>query len=221
MNRYVCGVCGYVYDEGVGIPDSGIPAGSLWDSLPGDWVCPLCGAPKDVFNLDGPSVEVPPVEENKPVEAISSGTDYSAGELAIIFSNLSKGCKKQYREDASELFGLLADYYGQRSLKVGGQLKDLESLMVKDIDQLMPLGENAAESAGDRGAKRALLWSGKVTRMAQSLVKRYANEGQDLLVDTQAYVCEICGFVYIGDDLPEVCPVCKVPSMKISPIARG
>ncbi|MCL2019523.1 MAG: rubredoxin [Oscillospiraceae bacterium] len=48
--KYVCGVCGYIYDESVGSPDSGIVAGTKWDDVPDDFVCPLCGVGKDMFN---------------------------------------------------------------------------------------------------------------------------------------------------------------------------
>ncbi|NPV13688.1 High molecular weight rubredoxin [candidate division WOR-3 bacterium] len=49
MQRYVCTVCGYVYDPAEGDPDNGIPAGTPFESLPPDWVCPVCGASKDQF----------------------------------------------------------------------------------------------------------------------------------------------------------------------------
>ncbi|MGB9742123.1 MAG: rubredoxin [candidate division WOR-3 bacterium] len=49
MQRYVCTVCGYVYDPGAGDPENGIPAGTPFESLPEDWVCPVCGAAKDQF----------------------------------------------------------------------------------------------------------------------------------------------------------------------------
>jgi rubredoxin-NAD+ reductase len=42
-------VCGWVYDEDVGDPDSGIAAGTLFADLPDDWVCPMCGASKEDF----------------------------------------------------------------------------------------------------------------------------------------------------------------------------
>jgi rubredoxin len=47
--KYVCKVCGYIYDPDLGDPDNGYPAGMLFDELPRDWVCPSCGAPKDMF----------------------------------------------------------------------------------------------------------------------------------------------------------------------------
>lgn len=47
--KYVCSLCGYVYDEAEGIPEEGIPAGTKFEDLPEDWVCPVCGATKDDF----------------------------------------------------------------------------------------------------------------------------------------------------------------------------
>ena len=48
--KYTCNVCGYVYDEAEGAPDNGIAAGTKWDSLPDDFVCPVCGVAKDEFS---------------------------------------------------------------------------------------------------------------------------------------------------------------------------
>ena len=47
--KYVCKVCGYIYDPAIGDPDNGIEAGTQFEELPDDWVCPACGAPKDMF----------------------------------------------------------------------------------------------------------------------------------------------------------------------------
>ena len=49
MAKWVCDVCGYVYDEAVGDPDSGIAPGTKFEDLPDDWVCPVCGVSKDQF----------------------------------------------------------------------------------------------------------------------------------------------------------------------------
>ncbi|AEC52520.1 rubredoxin [Pyrococcus sp. NA2] len=49
MAKWKCTICGYIYDEDEGDPDSGIPPGTKFEDLPEDWVCPLCGAPKDMF----------------------------------------------------------------------------------------------------------------------------------------------------------------------------
>lgn len=53
MKKYVCTICGFVYDEAAGIPDEGIEPGTKWEDLPDDWTCPLCGAPKDAFEVEG------------------------------------------------------------------------------------------------------------------------------------------------------------------------
>ena len=49
MKKYVCSVCGYIYDEVAGDPDNGIAAGTKWEDVPEDFVCPLCGVGKDQF----------------------------------------------------------------------------------------------------------------------------------------------------------------------------
>jgi len=49
MQKQVCTVCGYEYDPSVGDPDNGIAAGTAFDDIPDDWVCPVCGATKDMF----------------------------------------------------------------------------------------------------------------------------------------------------------------------------
>ncbi len=50
MKKYVCNICGWVYDEAVGDPDNGIAAGTVFEDLPDDFVCPLCGVGKDDFS---------------------------------------------------------------------------------------------------------------------------------------------------------------------------
>lgn len=47
--KYKCTICGYIYDPAKGDPDSGIPAGTPFEDLPDDWVCPVCGVGKDQF----------------------------------------------------------------------------------------------------------------------------------------------------------------------------
>jgi rubredoxin len=48
--KYVCDVCGYVYDEVTGDVDNGIQPGTKWDDVPDDFTCPLCGVGKDMFS---------------------------------------------------------------------------------------------------------------------------------------------------------------------------
>jgi rubredoxin len=52
MEKYVCSVCGYVYDPADGDPDNGVAPGTRFSDLPGDWVCPVCGADKSQFEKE-------------------------------------------------------------------------------------------------------------------------------------------------------------------------
>lgn len=49
MKKYRCTVCGYIYDPALGDVDNGIPAGTSFESLPDNWVCPECGVGKNDF----------------------------------------------------------------------------------------------------------------------------------------------------------------------------
>ena len=49
MAKYECDVCGYIYDPEQGDPDNGVASGTLFEALPGDWVCPDCGVDKSQF----------------------------------------------------------------------------------------------------------------------------------------------------------------------------
>ena len=52
MAKYVCTVCGYVYDEAAGDPDNGIAPGTKWKDVPDDFTCPLCGVGKEDFEKE-------------------------------------------------------------------------------------------------------------------------------------------------------------------------
>jgi rubredoxin len=49
MTKYECSVCGYIYDPEAGDQDNDIIPGTPFEDLPDDWVCPICGAEKDMF----------------------------------------------------------------------------------------------------------------------------------------------------------------------------
>lgn len=49
MEKYQCSVCGYIYDPAEGDANGGIAAGTAFADIPEDWVCPLCGVSKDMF----------------------------------------------------------------------------------------------------------------------------------------------------------------------------
>ena len=52
MVKYVCEICGYTYDPALGDPEHGVPAGTKWEDVKEDWVCPVCGVGKDQFKAE-------------------------------------------------------------------------------------------------------------------------------------------------------------------------
>ena len=49
MRKWECAICGFIYDEALGLPDEGIRAGTRWADIPDDWSCPDCGIAKQDF----------------------------------------------------------------------------------------------------------------------------------------------------------------------------
>ncbi len=210
--RYVCGICGYVYDDA----KEKIP----FDALPDDWKCPLCGAAKSDFAPEkeaGPAPAVPaPAAEDADLKELS------VGQLAALCSNLARGCEKQYKAEEAKLFRELADCFAAAAPPVAdADAESVAARLMSDVDGYAGV-RAAADGAADRGAARACVWGEKVTRMLSSLVGRYLKEGEAMLAGKSVWICTVCGFVYIGDDAPALCPVCKVPAWKFEKIeGRG
>lgn len=221
MEKYVCTICGYVYDESKGIPEAGIAAGTTWEELGDDWVCPLCGATKSEFKKQGD--EATTSKKPMPIAQLDDDMrELSALEMSALCSNLARGCEKQYKPDESELFNQLANYFKSATEPAdNSNFDELINLIEKDLEQGFPNANAVSQNAKDRGALRALVWSEKVTRILKSILLRYQNEGEAMLENTGVYVCTICGFIYIGDNLPEICPVCKVPNWKMEKVEGG
>ncbi|HZK20713.1 MAG TPA: rubredoxin [Oscillospiraceae bacterium] len=219
MAKYVCSVCGYIYDEAAGDPQSGVAPGTAWEDLPADWVCPLCTAEKSEFykqdSAPAPAQKAEPVYEAHDDDM----RELSALEVAALCTNLARGCEKQYKPEEEALFRKLADYY--ESIAAPAESADFEQLLAlveSDLSEGFAAANAAAKNDGDRGAARALVWSEKVTRILKSLIGRYQREGDGMFSGTGVYVCTICGFIYVGNNLPEVCPVCKVPNWKFEKV---
>lgn len=216
MKQYVCSVCGFVYQEAQGLPGAGIAPGTPWADLPEDWVCPLCGAGKGAFReqTDAP---IPPAAP--PLEPPHLERELTPMEMSILCSNLARGCEKQYLFEESQAFAQLADHFRQQAVPAADpSLERILALVEQDLSRGYPYANAVATDAQDRGALRALVWSEKVSRMLQSILDRYAREGERMLSQTGVYVCTICGFVSVGDAPPELCPVCKVPSWKFEQV---
>lgn len=228
--RYICMICGYVYDDA----KEKVP----FESLPATWKCPLCGATKSDFKPEAipeakPAAKMEPTSQpakaatpstaqiDAPVTEDSDLKKLSPGQLSALCSNLARGCEKQYKPEEAGLFRELADYFASVTPAIDdASVENIAALLWSDIDNYSGL-RAAADEASDRGAARVCVWGERVTRMLSSLVIRYLNEGEALLADTNIWVCTVCGFVYIGDDAPELCPVCKVPAWKFEKIEGG
>ena len=201
--KYRCTICGYIYDD----DKEKVP----FDQLPDTWKCPLCGARKSDF--------VPVTEEAKKEVVIDEDFDemenFTVGQLSALCSNLARGCEKQYKFEEMKKFDELAGYFSAICPPSEyDKVEDIAKMIMTDIDEGYPDIQAKAEADADRGAQRIRVWGEKVTRMLNSLVTRYLEEGEKMLKDTQVWVCTVCGFVYVGDEPPAMCPVCKVPSWK-------
>ena len=204
MSKWICGICGYVYDEE--------KEGTLFGELPAGWVCPLCGADKTAFTQQKPQTAKP---ATTPIRLEGDMKELSAGELAAVCSNLARGCEKQYQDREAALFRELADFFTAAAPPVpDAGFDDLIALIEQDLSEGYPALNGEAQAASDRGTQRICVWGEKVTRMLDSLLNRYRREGEAFLQNTQVWVCTVCGFVYVGDKAPELCPVCKVPAWK-------
>ena len=206
--KYICQICGYVYDDA----KEKVP----FAELPDDWKCPLCGAAKSDFKPEANGNEKKVVTAIEPMEADLE--KLSAGQLAALCSNLARGCEKQYKQEEADLFKQLADYFTAVVPAVNdASVEKLAKELQTDAENYAAVRATADANA-DSGAARVCVWGEKVTRMLSSLVNRYLNEGEAMLKDTNIWVCTTCGFVYIGDTPPELCPVCKVPDWKFEKI---
>ena len=213
MKKYRCKICGYIYDDS--------KEEILFENLPEDWTCPWCGAPKSMFELveeENGSAESKEEVSSKKNEEFEPLRKMDLYEKSFICSNLAKACEKQYQDEEQALLQELADYFMEKSEKVTASFETVISSIQEDI----PLLENAmkvADTMQDRGAKRVLTWATKSTNLLNALLKTYQEKGVDYIKDTSIWVCDICGFIYIGDEPPKVCPICKVPSFKILEVA--
>ena len=206
MKKYRCIICGYIYDEA--------KEKIKFEDLPDDWTCPLCGSPKSAFEevIESPQKEEESIEEQQEIEEdLRSLTNE---EITYICSNLAKACEKEYKEEEQNLFVELATYFEEKTKEVPGTIEDIKETNKqeqKDIEQAMEI----ADKNSDRGAKRVLTWANKTSNMMKIILENYEKKGIDYIKNTKIWVCDICGFIYIGEEPPKICPVCKVPSFKI------
>lgn len=207
MKKYICPICGYVYDEA--------KEGVKFVDLKDDWKCPLCGAPKNLFEAEAQAVE-----EIEELEETDELREMSYGEISALCSSLARGCDKQYLFEEAKLFTKLSDYYNKKSkTKTINNLDELLSKINEDLEKNYKQARLVATKKEDRGALRVITWGEKVSMILKSLINQYEQD-KNFINKTKVYVCDICGFIYIGDNKPEICPVCKVPSFKLLEVGK-
>lgn len=220
--KYRCKICGFVYDD--------TKEKTPFEDLPDSWVCPICNAPKSMFeriedNNKKENQNIPITENDKKTQvnsqnsSLSDDFKLSISELSILCTNLARGCEKQYKYEEMELFKQLAEYFDNISpAEKSNNVEELAKLINSDLEKGFPEINLEANKVSDRGALRVKTWSEKVTNMLNSLLLQYKSVGEKMLENTSVWVCSVCGFVYIGKTPPEMCPVCKVPSWKFEKV---
>lgn len=212
--KYRCSTCGYIYDEE--------KEGVKFADLPDNWSCPVCGEGKEGFEPmdedDAPVVEVKPEPKKAAPVSVAWEDDelreLTAGQLSALCSNFKRGCGVQQLSREAELFGQIADYFESRAVRPDNEgVATLLSMIDSDLESF-EIAKSTAYLMSDRGSLRVLTWSEKATIIMKSVLERYQND-PSFLEHTNVYVCDICGFIYIGDNPPDVCPVCKVPGHMI------
>ena len=219
--KYRCLTCDYIYDE----VKEGIP----FTDLPDDWTCPLCGATKDMFELiEEEKVETKDFESNAESNTESNvGEDaeelreMTNGEISALCSSLGRGCEKQYLEKEAEDFYKLANYFEKKSNNnEKNSFNDLITKINEDLEKNFVSAKSIATDNKDRGALRVITWGEKVTMILKSLLNQY-EKNKNFTENVKVYVCDICGYIYVGNEKPEICPICKVPSFKLLEVERG
>ena len=208
MRKYRCTICGYIYDDS--------KEKIKFEDLPDDWKCPACGAPKSLF--EEIKEEKEKIKEEEKVEIIEEVDDdlreLSNYEISLICSNLAKASEKQYLEEEKDLFRELSRHYEELESAKTGSLDDVINMVNSDINSFSKAME-VFSKYDDRGAKRVVNWASKSTNIMKVIIDTYKEKGIDYIKNTKIWVCDICGFIYVGDNPPKVCPVCRVPSVKI------
>ena len=155
--RYICSICGYVYDEA----NEKTP----FTDLPASWTCPLCGAVRALFSPEEKPAQTAANETpNQPDGSRPPGPDLSQtpdgdrkqlsdgdlrqlsdGVLAALCTNLARGCEKQYKEEEAALFRELGDYFtAAAAQREGGGLEELLALLEADLENGYPAVRGAA-----------------------------------------------------------------------------
>ncbi|WP_455381887.1 rubredoxin-like domain-containing protein [Salinispira pacifica] len=148
---------------------------------------------------------------------------FNAEMLSLGFSNFSLTAGKLLRNGLAGRFSAVARSLELQYERSGPQAPDgesatldaVESHIRECVDRSYPAVKGAA--GANRGALRAFTWGSKVAAIVKSMVGRVRSKGDELVGKGQSFfVCEGCGFIYLGESAPDICPVCKAPSTRFA-----
>ena len=212
--RYICSICGYVYDEEKeGVPFSG---------LPDTWVCPLCRAAKSLFaperQPETASAPVTPAlsrETNVPDEAPELLSPWSSPPCAPTWPEAARSSTRRRKRP---YFRRLPTISRRRLPPPRMTAAAWQACSRMIWTGGIRLSTAPPESWATAAPRESASGGEKVTMILNSLAQRYRAEGPSFLKYTQIWVCSVCGFVFVGNEPPELCPVCKVPAWKFDKI---
>ncbi len=145
----------------------------------------------------------------------------SSETLALWFSNYASLATKALKPGLAATFEAVAHSLDIAARKVHGGTDRDQNVLLARLDALSKdctanaypqLKEN---SGANRGALRAYTWGNKTMTILKSVIGRVITKGDAVLAAGQAfYVCDACGFIFVGNEAPAVCPVCKAPAAR-------
>lgn len=149
------------------------------------------------------------------------GESIVSGERAPILSNLAKAAEKMQAPDLavrllnlSKSCDLTLDAVDREMSPASNTWDSCAAQNQILLTRAYPSIESALETGPDRAVLRVDTWGKKVAAVQKSLLQRYIQKGDDLVRDKELFVCEACGFIFLGDAAPAICPICKAPASR-------
>ena len=193
VKKWVCGICGYIYDEA--------KEGVAFDALPDGWVCPLCGADKSAFSPEQPAGESQARNKYTYFSSVARNEGYE--QIAALFMQTAENEKAHARMWFEELHG------------VGNTAENLLHAAEGENYEWTDMYDGFAKTAEEEGFPELAA----KFRLVAAIEKRHEERYRALLrnVETaqvfeksevKVWECRNCGHIVVGTAAPEVCPTC-------------
>jgi|GEM_PF-6499 len=201
-SRWVCTVCGYVYDGEV-----------PFEQLPADWKCPICGQPKSVFVIEK-------AEENKTTKNLMEAF---AGESQANrkYMTYAKKAEAEGKKNAAKLFSAASDaetIHALKEFEIAGKINSTSDNLLDAVkgetheyQDIYPEFIKTAEAEGNKAAAMIFTYAMKAEEAHAKLYKEALdsiNNDEEIFY----YLCPVCG--NIEKFIPERCSICGIPGSK-------